>query len=241
MLNLSREDKIYIATSSGNSYISGCVTKTIEKYCSWTRVREKNIKAALVIHEFGKFCDNDEIEALKNDGVKIIEDYAHAFPVFFQNDTRAKGDYVVFSFPKFFQIHFGGLLLSKNEVNVQTKLKKESVNFIKVCINSFLPDLEQIINSRKARYDYYSKELSRLRCKPYFHYDKCECPSVYLFYIDLNEYLLEKLKSFLQIRGVECSVFYGEKAFFIPCNQRLCFSEIDMIIQLIESYIKGVK
>ena len=34
--NLKKDDVVSILTTSGNFYISGCVTKEIEKFCKWS-------------------------------------------------------------------------------------------------------------------------------------------------------------------------------------------------------------
>src|SRR5689334_20961170 len=76
-LGLGRQDVVTILTTTGNFYISGCVTREIEKFCRWSREVEPQTKAILVNHEFG-FAYED-LRALRRFKVPIIEDAAHAF------------------------------------------------------------------------------------------------------------------------------------------------------------------
>lgn len=52
ILKLNENDIVTIFTTTNSFYISGCVTKEIEKYCKWSREIEKNTKVLLVNHEF---------------------------------------------------------------------------------------------------------------------------------------------------------------------------------------------
>ena len=82
-LNLSTEDEIQILTTSGNSYISGCVTSSIEKFCRWSRTRSTQTKALFLIHEFGFPLEADQIQS---DELPVIEDCAYAMGVGFKMD-----------------------------------------------------------------------------------------------------------------------------------------------------------
>ena len=53
--SLDRNDEVWIITTSGNKYISSCVTNEIEMYCKWSRQKSSFTKLILVNHEFG-FC-----------------------------------------------------------------------------------------------------------------------------------------------------------------------------------------
>ena len=51
--NLKKDDVVTILTTSGNFYISGCVTIEIEKFCKWSRDIKPETKILFVNHEFG--------------------------------------------------------------------------------------------------------------------------------------------------------------------------------------------
>ena len=64
---------------------------------------------------------------------------------------------------------------------------------------------------------FFLKKSSNIR--PFFSYSEKECPGAFLFKIDKPETALILLKQKLQEKGIECSVFYGKPAFFVPCHQ----------------------
>ena len=75
--DLQKDDVVTIFTSSGNFYISSCVTKEIEKCCRWSRKIETNTKLIFVNHEFG--YPFPHLEELKKYQLPIIEDCCHSF------------------------------------------------------------------------------------------------------------------------------------------------------------------
>ena len=84
-LNLGKEDCVTIFTTSGNRYISGCVTREIEKFCSWSMKIEENTQVLFVNHEFG--FPFEALKALKTQfDFPIIEDVAHG--LFSQNTEK---------------------------------------------------------------------------------------------------------------------------------------------------------
>lgn len=112
-LHLLKEDLVTILTTSGNYYVSGCVTRAIEQICRWNREICAETKALFVIHEFGYPFKG--LSGLKKYGLPIIEDCAYAF--FTKNDEIGKvGDYVIYSLPKAFNMQLGGVMLSTNAV-----------------------------------------------------------------------------------------------------------------------------
>ena len=52
---------------------------------------------------------------------------------------------------------------------------------------------------------------------------------------------LERLKRFYYEHGVQCSVFYGEEAFFIPVHQALCNEDLDYFYEIAKTYIQTSK
>src|ERR1051325_4494905 len=120
-LGLSPDDVVTILTTSGNFYISGCVTREIEKFCRWSREIEPQTKALLVNHEFG--FPYEELRAIRRFNVPIIEDAAHAFASNNREQSAGHiGDFVVYSFPKFFPIQTGGLLVLKEHYTMKETL-----------------------------------------------------------------------------------------------------------------------
>ena len=115
-MGLKDDDIVTILTTSGNFYISSCVTEEIEKFCQWNREITPETKVILVNHEFGTIYP--DMKNLVSLGIPIIEDCC---PSFFSQDNDNKagryGDFAVYSFSKIFPIQFGGLLVNNNKLH----------------------------------------------------------------------------------------------------------------------------
>ncbi len=111
--DLDPTDEVMITTTSGNRYISSCVTNEIDKICKWSMKLSNQTKLIFVNHEFG-FC-YQELESLKKYGLPIIEDRALSFSSNDKtNSVGNTGDFVIYSLPKFFPVSFGGVLQCNN-------------------------------------------------------------------------------------------------------------------------------
>lgn len=237
LLNLKHDDIVTIFTTSGNFYISGCVTGEIEKFCRWTRTIEKNTKAIIVNHEFG--FPYEELSELTKYKLPIIEDCAHSFASQnHENSVGKVGDYIIYSLPKIFPLQFGGLLASNVDNDISKDISEEEENYIRNVLSNNIINLEKIVSKRIENYQYLEQRLGKFGFTSRF--ELCEdihCPGVYLFNtcqkLDLNS-----LKNFIQSHGVECSVFYKEDAFFIPVHQKLETDDLDYFITLISYFLE---
>ncbi|AZA81732.1 hypothetical protein C1637_03910 [Chryseobacterium lactis] len=235
--NLKKDDQVLILTTTSNLYISSCVTKEIEKFCGWSREKTDNTKLIFIIHEFGKVFH--DMETIKNYNLPIIEDCAMSM---FSSDEKELigqyGDFTIYSLPKFFPIQFGGIL-KVNCKNYSINKNKAYQNHLQKVTLHYFEDSENIKKKRKDNNNYLILELCKLGFTPYFDYSERETPSVCMF--TNNGHDLPKLKVFLQRNGIECSIFYGKDAFFIPVNQALGKFEMDYIINLITFFINESK
>lgn len=230
-LHLQKEDVVTILTTSGNLYVSGCVTKAIESVCQWNREVTNDTKAILVIHEFG--YPYKGLSDLKKYGLPIIEDCAYAF---FSKDEEigTVGDYVIYSLPKAFNMPIGSIMLSPETVN--TPPVQNIVNQWFMCE---IKEKEAIVQKRLWNYQYLKEALSSLEITPYFKLKDGVVPGVFLFRWRKDiDYLA--LKEFMQRNGVESSVFYGQHAFFIPMHQNLTKNELDYMIKLLTYYFTNL-
>lgn len=233
---LSGNDEVYIITTTGNRYISSCVTGEIEKFCKWSRQLSDKTKLVLVNHEFGTVCRTME-EVLKLD-LPVIEDMAMSlFSTDYKQQTGNYGDYTVYSLPKFFPLQWGGILkintpyYKKNAIEADPLLSSE----IQSLLSFYLKDAEINIRSRKQNNALFQSHLSRLNFQSRFEYNDKETPAVYMFTAPLSVNL-DGLKVFMQQNGVESSVFYGENTFFIPVHQNLKEEDVLFIVSLINYY-----
>jgi hypothetical protein len=229
-LQLRKEDVVTILTTSGNYYVSGCVTRAIEMVCKWNREVTKDTKAILVIHEFG--YPYKGLSELKKYGLPIIEDCAYAY---FTKDEEMGhvGDYVIFSLTKAFNMPVGGVMVSKNKV--EDKVSGEERDCI---LSSWVTEYKkdsEIIKKRLDNYAYLAEELASLGITPFFDLSEGGVPGAFLFRWrdDIN---YPELKEYMQRNGVESSVFYTELAFYIPVHQNLSKNESDYMIKLLKYF-----
>ena len=234
-MNLNPDDEIWIVTTSGNSYISGCVTRTIELFCKWNRELSQNTVAILVNHEFG-FLYKD-IEKLKSHGLPIIEDRAYSmFSSFADSRKNFAGDYIIYSMAKMFPMQSGGLLFSNKGIISQDNLSENAIKYYKACFYHYHSQKEEIIKNRLFIHKYLTEAFIRIGIKPRFNIAQNEVPGAFIFCApDID---LSLLKVFMQKQGIECSVFYGEDTFYIPCHQKMNEKHIYYIIALIKNFIR---
>lgn len=231
--HLEKEDVVTILTTSGNFYISGCVTKEIEKICKWSRDFTDKTKVIFVNHEFGYAYK--ELAALKSYGLPIIEDCAHSF--FTEcNGIGTVGDFVIYSLPKAFSMQLGGVLVS-NSIELIPKTDKGLNDYFEKYAGSQIQGIHSITEKRLDNYYFLESHLADIGIYPFFELEKGTVPGVFLFrwHSDID---YPKLKVFMQSHGVESSVFYGQDAFFIPCHQELSQGELNYMIELLRYFAK---
>lgn len=230
---LQENDIVTILTTSSNFYISGCVTKEIEKFCKWSRNIEPNTKVIFVNHEFGFVYK--ELEEIKKYNLPIIEDCAHSFVSQNENNTVGKiGDYVIYSLPKFFPIQFGGILVSKKKP-LDNILSDNEINYILSCIGRNIDNITYIKSRRLDNYQYLKTKFELDGINATFELYNQEIPGVFMFNIDNVN--LPELKIFTQRNGIESSVFYGKNAFFIPVHQNLDELDLKYFFETIKYFI----
>ncbi|MFD1316849.1 DegT/DnrJ/EryC1/StrS family aminotransferase [Namhaeicola litoreus] len=236
--NLQKDDEVAIITTSQNTYISGCVTVEIEKFCNWSREINEKTKIIFVNHEFG--FPYEDLANLKQYGLPIIEDCAHSFYSESTNKTIGKiGDFVIYSFPKMFPLQIGGLLVSNCGIKFKKDdfLDKGELNYIKSVLSRYFPDKREVLKKRIHNYNLLMNKFSDLGFKPRFELQSGYVPGVFMFKVPDENIDLIKLRKHVEIHGIECSVFYGERAFFVPVHQNLNDFDIDYIYFTIQNFV----
>ena len=235
--NLNCNDEVCIITTTGNEYISSCVTNEIEKCCRWKREISEHTKLIFVIHEFGIVYPN--MEDLIELNIPIVEDLSMS--LFSTNEIGRigkYGDFTTYSLPKFFPVQYGGVLSYNNNKFLKNRIINNSKPFqidLKKITSFFLSQEKEIIQKRKENYKYFEKLFNDLGIKSRITFTNKETPSVFMFTSeDLN---LSGLKIFMQKNGVECSKFYGENSFFLPVHQNLSQFDMNYIVNLIKYFI----
>lgn len=233
-----KNDVVTILTSSGNFYISGCVTREIEKFCKWSRKFEPETKIIFVNHEFG--YPYQELQQLKNYNIPIIEDCAGSFLSDDKNKTIGNiGEFVIYSFPKMFPLQIGGLLVSnmKNSINMVEQIESRKLRHIKNVLSYYIGSITDIKRKRIYNYEYLRAKFKSLGLTERFQIDNRVVPGVFMFKTEDIKISLPELKKYFYAHGVQCSIFYGEEAFFIPVHQSLNEQDLLYFYEVIKSFI----
>lgn len=235
---LKRDDIVTILTTSGNFYISGCVTKEIEKFCNWSREILPKTRILFVNHEFGyPFPD---LGRLKDYNLPIIEDCAGSFfSKDKNNDIGNIGDFVIYSFPKMFPLQIGGMLVSNSQNSMEKSEQIDDLRerYIKNVLSFYIKSEEDIISKRIINYNYLKYKFEVLGFTERFNLDPGVVPNVFMFRTE-GQLSLPDLKKYLYAHGVQCSVFYGEESFFIPSHQALNEYDLDYLYEVMRSFTK---
>jgi len=227
-----------IRTTSDNLYISSCVTSTLSEFGTWVRTDMPNNTAYLVNHEFGYPCRD------WNTDLPVIEDVCTAFFTADQGvDLGRKGDYACYSFPKFFPLQIGGMLSSpKGDLpHGCSQLHPDEARYILGVLDLYLEHPEQLIDQRLSVYHSMAEQMAELGFEPHFEWTQGTVPSVFLFKNQGRIAQLPDLKIWLQQHGIQCSVFYGQDSFFIPCHQYLTAADVAYFTYCIAQFIHAQK
>ncbi|MBN2744052.1 MAG: DegT/DnrJ/EryC1/StrS aminotransferase family protein [Marinilabiliaceae bacterium] len=217
-LHLAGDDEVWIETTTNNRYVSRCVTDVIELVCRWSRTRTDKTAAILVIHEFGFVYPG--IKELCKTGLPIIEDGAYAmFSESSEGAVGVNGDYAIFSLSKMLPMQAGGVLVSRHEVLSDADLTMDELKYFGLCYRFWGGNRKENIAQRLRNYHLYEDIFLSMGYAPRMNLQKGDVPAAFLFRATGRD--LGGLKTFLQSHGIECSVFYGEETFFLPCHQQL--------------------
>lgn len=220
-LDLRPDDQVAIMTTSGGSYVSACVTRTIEQYCRWTMGITEASSAIVVIHEWGRAFDNMD-EALET-GLPVIEDCAYAFATR-HSDGRPvgrDGQFAIYSLPKLFSVPFGGIAVAHALDPFSSALTEEEEAYLLGSIAPELDSLPQFLEQRTAVWQCLARLFSSLGAPPFFGLKDTDAVAVFMFRHDSEVVPLADVRTRFEAHGVEASVFYGENAFYVPAHHRM--------------------
>ncbi len=229
------EQRVYIQTTSDNYYISSCVTNTIEKENHWDRNLKAEHDVVLVNHEFG-YVDN-RISKSERDKL-LVEDCAFAFNSTYDDGRRCgtNSDFAIFSFSKFFPIQFGGFLVSNEPVDYEED--RGVTDYINSVVGYYFDQIDYWTEYRRKIFIYYVDMFADFGCLPYFPLRKGDVPGVFLFKTPLSVDL-NKLKLYFWRMGIQCSIFYGENAFYLPLHQFITEQYVNFFADLYNNFITG--
>lgn len=231
-LRLNNNDLVTILTTTGNFYISGCVTNQIERNCPWNREINSSTKVIFVNHEFGFPYEN--LVELSKYRLPVIEDCAHSF--LSQNAESSvgfTGDYVVYSLPKFFPIQIGGIIMSRKPVEQSLlDITPEEEEYIESVLDYYIDSTDNFTAKRRENYKWFAERFYNTTFSPHFELMGYHVPGVFMF--KLPSFIQgQTLKLYLQNNGIEASVFYRENSVFIPVHHNLSLEHLEYIYQII--------
>jgi len=221
--------EVLIVTSSNSSYVSSCVTSTIERIGKWTMDVKRDYNVIFIVHEFG-------VKAKLPPGIRkdvpIIEDFAPSF--FLMGRTEINSDYKIVSFPKFFSVQEGGLVIGlKKRFDVSRKISPYTIGILAYELDR----QESIKQQRKMVELKLISGFSKLGFSPFYSDHSDITPWSLMISNDSKISSLSRLKKYFDMHGILLGIFHGHDAFYIPSHQNLTDVEVDYIIRVFESYI----
>ena len=235
-LSLDKDDEIWIITSTGNRYVSKCVTDEIAKICNWSMKKSDKTKAIYIIHEFGR--DSRElVNEFAGLGIPIIEDAAYGLlTALMANWTFGQADYSIFSFPKAFEMQAGGILIGGR--NHKEEIDSSLIQSVARSATNWVVDYNDISLVRQNNHKSLSQRIVELGLSPSYTFNSKEVPGVFMF--DVPETInLNEMKIFFNSHGCESTVFYGRYAYMVPVHQNIGSEQIDYFIDLLSSFISN--
>jgi hypothetical protein len=235
-LQVKSTDVVGIVTSSGNSYVSKCVTETISEYSPWIMYDVgSEIDFLFIIHEFGSLMPLTSMQLFREMGVPIVNDFAYSFLSLFETAREDfRSEINISSFPKCFNVNFGGVLSVPTSIEDPQVISSSEAIFEKLSLDLSASAIYGNIDKRKLNRDFYRKELLSYGYKVVWNEDEI-CPGVCMIE-PLNPTNLQNLKLFLQRNGIESSVFYGQEKFFVPVHQLMTLNELEYVCFMIKAY-----
>jgi DegT/DnrJ/EryC1/StrS aminotransferase family len=178
-----------------------------------------------VNHEFG--YPYRDLADLRRYGLPIIEDACHSFlSDTDQGNLGRVGDFTVFSLPKVLSIQMGGVLAYDARYRLPSDdTPSDLTGYLRRALGHDVDHLDDIRAHRIGNHERLSDLFAELGCSPRFDRLERDVPGVFLFRVPPGTDL-PRLKEHGWRHGIECSVFYGEDAFFIPVHQRLTAEDL---------------
>jgi hypothetical protein len=164
-LALEPPDDVLITSSSGQTYISPCVTCIVFNHCRPSRVLTDRTRAIVVIHEYGyphpqlgELC-----ETARGRRIPLIEDCAHSFDSTVDGAPLGSfGDFAVFSLPKVFPVPAGGVLIGNKGALEGPADQSQTAASVEAAYREHAPALPEYSRRRRQNYDAVRSRFSDL-------------------------------------------------------------------------------
>jgi hypothetical protein len=234
-LKLKQDDEIWITTTFNYPNISSCVTCTVFNYCKPSRVLSPATKAIFVIHEFG--VAHPELASLRaiasERGIPLIEDCAHTFMSldFSGSPVGTSADWVVMSFPKFYPVYSGGMVLSGDASrSPMTGLTGEDDDF--QIVSGSLPLTESYAADRIKIADMLIGAIQNESLTPLL---KPRDSSTVGWFFPVDTPDASVYCEAFRKKGIEAGIWHGSNVVVLPLHQYITPQEADEMAALVLS------
>jgi hypothetical protein len=233
---LRNANLIAIVTVSGNTYVSRCITNTLNKVLHKTITTIEQAEVIYIIHEFGRILSTEKMDELRKLNKIILNDFAYSFSSLYLGNRQDFYNEINFtSFPKAFPVNSGGIYSIPNSLKLAENDSDQTEINIFADPKLFTSEYLQVTSiKRKENLCNIIRKLQKIGAKNFWN-DDDYVPGVAMLTLT-NNIQLENLKLQLNRVGIESSVFYGENAFFVPVHQNLTELEIDYITSFVKYY-----
>lgn len=231
LLGLDADAEVLIATTTQSSYISSCVTSSIEKICNWSRKPSANTRAIFCIHEFGFPAKHPE--EFRNLNVPIISDCAYALGV-----DRAShysyfpADFYIFSFSKSFAMPSGGAVVSRMTYPTEDYVDAEVARHLLINAHNHLSRIPIYVEERKKIWDLYREFFLERGLAPHSIQSDAEGAIPHAFVVaHENQNHLNSVRKYLNSINIESSIFFGNGGYFLPCHHNMSENAVSYVVK----------
>lgn len=233
-IGIKKGDNVAVYKTFDNEYISGCVTNTINYYCSVTREIDDKTKAVVVIHEFGfPYKDTKKLKKeCEKRNIPLIEDCAWSYDSKLDSKTKIGdvGDYAIYSLPKFLPVQYGAILKGLTISDEEAWEKYQMLDYFKrelmyKKLETLLPKMKADTRKRRENWTFLANLFAKDGIDTFINLDKFVSPSVFFMTTDKYQEYFERYGEF----GVESGRYYQGNALFLPVHQNLSIAQLEYV------------
>ena len=112
--------------------------------------------------------------------------------------------------------------------------------YVKNVLSAYIAQRRRDYPKRLSNYESLKNLFNSLGFTERFSLESGTVPGVFMFKTDNYQIDLPELKTYYWAHGVQCSVFYGEEAFFIPVHQALTEQDLTYFYEIMKSFIQKI-
>lgn len=238
----SERREVIIVKTFGSDFITGCVTRAIERAgYTWTLRTDitGNTRAVLAIHEFGipvfQARDIEILDKARADFVPVIEDCAWR-----KEKVWDWSDYQVFSLQKLVDINYGGILVGVHlddnflwSIGCLDAVKRERALWEEE------QDLQVAVRERLWKQYHHLVLADGMTPDDCIDYEQAIMdgwmPTVYLqkFKDDVEaDAIVGRLEEF----GIQAGHYHGEPVVYLPIHQSMTNEEVEYMFAVVRGY-----